>query len=69
MSRFKTEYLYANFSEVDTEDNVVVCIIDDMVPLTNSFQYLGSIMQDNRDIIADVRNHIKADWRRRRSAT
>ena len=58
LSRSKTEYLFANFSELIHEEDVAVCIAEARVPKTNTFKYLGSIIQSNGDISADVTHRI-----------
>ena len=69
LSRSKTEYLWANFSEEIHEEDVAVCIAEARVPQTNTFKYLGSIIQSNGDISADVTHRILTGWLRLRSAT
>ncbi|XP_063946097.1 uncharacterized protein LOC135151529 [Daucus carota subsp. sativus] len=69
LSRSKTEYLWANFSEEIHEEDVAVCIAEARVPQTNTFKYLGSIIQSNGDISADVTHRILTGWLRWRSAT
>nr|XP_017250816.1 PREDICTED: uncharacterized protein LOC108221448 [Daucus carota subsp. sativus] len=53
-----TEYLCANFSDEIHEEDVAVCIAEARVPQTNTFKYLGSIIQSNGDISADVTHRI-----------
>ncbi|XP_063937419.1 uncharacterized protein LOC108194424 [Daucus carota subsp. sativus] len=65
----KTEYLCANFSEEAHEEEVAVCIGEARVPQTNTFKYLGSIIQNNGDISADVTHRILTGWLRWRAAT
>lgn len=60
LSLSKTEYLWANFSKDNNEDDVVVCIFDERVLQTNSFEYLGSIIQNNGDIAEGVTHRIEA---------
>ena len=60
LSHFKTEYLCANFSEEIREDVVVVCIIEALVPQTNTFKFLGFIIQSNDDISINVTHRISA---------
>nr|XP_017225421.1 PREDICTED: uncharacterized protein LOC108201646 [Daucus carota subsp. sativus] len=69
LSRSKTEYLCANFSEEVHEEDVVVCIGQARVPQTNTFKYLGSIIQSNGDISADVTHRILTGWLRWRAAS
>ena len=69
LSRSKTEYLWANFSEGIHEEDVVICIAEARLPQTNTFKYLGSIIQSNGDISADVTHRIATGWLRWRAAT
>ncbi|XP_017233036.1 uncharacterized protein LOC108207082 [Daucus carota subsp. sativus] len=69
LSRSKTEYLWANFHEEIHDVDVAVCIAEARVPQTNTFKYLGSIIQSNRDIFADVTHRILTGWLRWRAAT
>ncbi|XP_063941331.1 uncharacterized protein LOC135149533 [Daucus carota subsp. sativus] len=62
LSRSKTEYLWANFSEEIHEADVAVCIVEARVPQTNTFKYLSSIIQSNGDISADVTHRISTGW-------
>ena len=69
LSRSKTEYLWANFSEGIHEEDVVICIAEARLQQTNTFKYLGSIIQSNDDISADVTHRITTRWLRWRAAT
>ena len=69
LSRFKTECLCTNFSEEIHEEGVSVCIAESRVPQVNTFKYLGSIIQSNGDISADVTHRISIGWFRWRAAT
>ena len=64
LSRSKTEYLCANFIEEIHEEDVAVCIAEALVPQTNTFKYLGSIIQSNGDIYADMTHCISIGWLR-----
>nr|XP_017245487.1 PREDICTED: uncharacterized protein LOC108217154 [Daucus carota subsp. sativus] len=69
LSRSKTEYLWANFSEEIHEADVAVCIAEARVPQTNTFKCLCSIIQSNGDISADVTHRISTGWLRWRAST
>nr|XP_017228575.1 PREDICTED: uncharacterized protein LOC108203884 [Daucus carota subsp. sativus] len=69
LSRSKTEYHWANFSEEIHEADVAVCIAEGRVPQTNTFKYLGSIIQSNGDISTDVTHRISTGWLRWWAAT
>ncbi|XP_074356704.1 uncharacterized protein LOC141696463 [Apium graveolens] len=62
LSRSKTEYLWANFNEENQEEDIYVYIAADYIPQTDSFKYLGSIIKNNDDILADFTYRIKAGW-------
>ncbi|KAL6569332.1 hypothetical protein OROMI_013846 [Orobanche minor] len=69
VSRSKTEYLWCNFSGVTNEEAVEVVIADQIVPRTDKFKYLGSIIQKDGEFEDDVTHRIKAGWLRWRAAT
>jgi hypothetical protein len=69
VSRSKTEYLWCNFSGETNEEGVDVRIEDQSVPRTDSFKYLGSIIQKEGEIMDDVTHRIKAGWLRWRAAS
>ncbi|KAF3664593.1 hypothetical protein FXO38_10048 [Capsicum annuum] len=65
MSRTKTEYLECKFNDLRKEDGVVVKMDSQVVCKRNNFKYLGSIIQENREIDEDVSHRIW--WGRDRS--
>ncbi|KAL6560155.1 hypothetical protein OROHE_006393 [Orobanche hederae] len=69
VGRSKTEYLLCNFSGETNEEGVEVMISDQLVPHTDKFKYLGSIIQKEGEFEDDVTHHIKAGWLRWRAAT
>lgn len=69
VSRSKTEYLWCNFSGEANEEGVEVLIGDRIVPRTDKFKYLGSIIQKEGEIEDDVTHRIKAGWLRWRAAS
>ena len=69
MSRSKTQYQRVNFSEEIHEEDVATCITEACVSQMNTFKYLGSIIQSNGDISADVTHRISTGWLRWRAAT
>ncbi|KAL6563417.1 hypothetical protein OROGR_002376 [Orobanche gracilis] len=68
VSRSKTEYLWCNFSGETNEEGVEVMISDQIVPRTDKFKYLGSIIQKEGEFEDDVIHRIKAGWLRWRAA-
>ncbi|XP_074370938.1 uncharacterized protein LOC141712058 [Apium graveolens] len=69
LSRSMTEYMWGNFSGEINESEIEVCIAEDRAPMTNRFKYLGSVIDNNGDITADVTHRIKAEWLKWRAAT
>nr|XP_009598536.1 uncharacterized protein LOC104094320 [Nicotiana tomentosiformis] len=64
LSRLKTEYLECKFSEERHKEEVEVKIDTQVIPTRDSFKYLGSIIQSNREIDEDVTHRIGAGWMR-----
>ena len=61
VSRSKTEYLHCCFNgKEDAEGEVTIDGI--VIPKVEKFKYLGSIIQQNRDIVEDINHHIKVGW-------
>nr|XP_009793044.1 PREDICTED: uncharacterized protein LOC104239970 [Nicotiana sylvestris] len=69
LSRPKTEYLECKFSEERHEEEVEVKIDTQVIPKRDSFKYLGSIIQGNREIAEDVTHRIGVGWMRWRLAS
>jgi hypothetical protein len=61
LSRSKTEYMKCDFSATTQEDGDVR-LDGQMVPKKDTFRYLGSMLQKDRDIDEDVSHRIKAGW-------
>ncbi|KAL6495878.1 hypothetical protein OROGR_030441 [Orobanche gracilis] len=68
-SRSKTGYLWCNFSGETIGEEGEVMIVDHVVPRTDKFKYLGSVIHKEGDIEDDVTHHIKAGWLRWRAAS
>ncbi|KAL6574410.1 hypothetical protein OROHE_001314 [Orobanche hederae] len=68
VSRSKTEYLWCNFSGESNEEEVEVMIADQIVPRTDKFKYLCSIIQKEGEFKDDVTHRIKVGWLRWRAA-
>ena len=47
----------------------VITLDGQQIPVTECFKYLGSIIQKDREIDGDVNHRIKARWLKWRSAT
>ncbi|KAL6504476.1 hypothetical protein OROGR_026399 [Orobanche gracilis] len=56
-------------SGVTNEEAVDVMIADQIIPRTDKFKYLGSIIQKECEVDDDVTHRIKAEWLKWRSAT
>ncbi|KAL6498241.1 hypothetical protein OROGR_028638 [Orobanche gracilis] len=69
VSRSKTEYLWCNFSGETTGEEGEVMIVDHIVPRTDKFKYLGSVIHKEGGIEDDVTHRIKAGWLRWRAAS
>ena len=68
LSRTKTEYMRCGFSDERSEDGDVS--LDGLtVPKKDTFRYLGSILQSDGNIDADVSHRIKAGWMKWRQAS
>ena len=61
LSRTKTEYMICDFGGVVQEEEDV-SLEGQVVPKKDTFRYLGSMLQMNEDIDADVSHRIKAGW-------
>ncbi|KAL6543858.1 hypothetical protein OROGR_010355 [Orobanche gracilis] len=69
VSRSKTEYLWCNLSVENNEKTVEVRIADQIVPRTDKFKYLSSIIHKEGEVEDDVTHRIKAGWLKWRAAT
>ena len=61
LSRTKTEYMRYDFDEVVQEERDV-SLEGQIVLKKDTFRYLGSMLQRDRDIDADISHRIKAGW-------
>ena len=68
LSRTKTEYMRCDFSRVVQEEGDV-SLEGQVVPKKDIFRYLGSMLQRDKDINADVSHIIKAGWIKWRQAS
>ena len=68
LSRTKTEYMKCEFSSGRSENGDIS--LDGLtVPKNDTFRYLGSMLQSDGDIDADVSHRIKAGWMKWRQAS
>ena len=68
VSRTKTEYMRCDFSNAAHEEGEVR-LEGQVVPKKDTFRYLGSMLQKDEDIDADVCHRIKAGWMKWRQAS
>jgi hypothetical protein len=61
LSRSKMEYMKCDFSAI-TQEEEDVRLDGQVVPKKDTFRYLGSMLQKNRDIDEDVSHRIKVGW-------
>ncbi|VFQ71742.1 unnamed protein product [Cuscuta campestris] len=62
ISRNKTEYMECRFSGRDTEPEVDVRIDSHLVPKVDRFRYLGSVIQADGELDADVGHRVGLAW-------
>jgi hypothetical protein len=68
LSMSKMEYIKCNFSAT-MQDEGDVRLGGQVVPKKDTFRYLGSMFQKNRDIDKDVSHRIKVGWLKWRQAS
>ena len=68
VSRTKTEYMRCDFGNTAHEEGDVN-LDGQVVPKKDAFRYLGSMLQKDGDIDADVCHRIKAGWLKWRQAS
>ena len=61
LSRSKTEYLRCWFSGVERDDGEVT-MGGVVIPRVEKFKYLGSIMEEKRDIDEAIKHRIRVGW-------
>nr|GFA21388.1 hypothetical protein [Tanacetum cinerariifolium] len=68
VSQEKTKYLRYDFDivEIANNDEVDICIVDNILLSNESFLYLESIIHKSRRIDEDLSHRIKASWMRAR---
>jgi len=69
LSISKTEYMECNFSKRRSRSTLEVKAGDHIIPQVTRFKYLRSIVQNNREIEADVSHRIQARWLKWRRAS
>jgi len=60
LSRSKIEYMECNFNKRRSRSTLAVKVEDHIIPLVTRFKYLGSIVQNDGEIEADVSHRIQA---------
>ncbi|XP_050511752.1 uncharacterized protein LOC126887900, partial [Diabrotica virgifera virgifera] len=68
LSRTKTEYLECSFKDGATT-NKMVSLDGEMIVKSNSFKYLGSVLQSNGEIDGDACSRIRAGWMKWKEAS
>jgi hypothetical protein len=68
VSRTKTEYMRCDFDNVIHEEGDM-SLEGQVVPMKDTFRYLGSMLQKDEDVDADVCHRIKAGWMKWRQAS
>jgi Reverse transcriptase (RNA-dependent DNA polymerase) len=61
LSRTKTEYMRCQFSGKNSDDGDV-SLDGRVVPMNDTFRYLGSMLQSEEEINEDVSHRIRAGW-------
>jgi len=69
LSRSKTDYMECKFSKRRSMSTLEVKVGDHIIPQVTRFKYLGSIVQNDREIEADVSHRIQAGWLKWRRAS
>ena len=69
LSRSKMEYMECNFSKRRSRTTLEVKVGDYIIPQVTWFKYLGSIVQNDGEIEADVNHRIQARWLKWRRAS
>jgi hypothetical protein len=67
LSRSKTEYMKRDFN-ASTQEEGDVRLNSQVVPKKDTFRYLGSMLQKDRNIDEDLSHRIKASWLKWRQA-
>ncbi|KAF3613932.1 putative pre-mRNA-processing factor 6-like [Capsicum annuum] len=62
LSRTKTEYLKYTFSDLTHDPDVVMKLDSQAIRKRDSFKYIGSMIQENREIDEDVMYRIDGGW-------
>jgi len=61
LSKSKAEYIECNFSKRRSSSTLGVKVGDHIIPQVTRFKYLGSIVQNDREIEADVNHRIQVE--------
>ena len=69
LRRTKTEYMECKFSKQGIQDYNIVRLDGQEIPMSSHFKYLGSIIQNDREINNDLNHRIQTGWLKWRNAT
>ena len=69
LSRSKTEYMECKFSNRRGNSTLEVKVGDHIIPQVTRFKYLGSVVQNDGEIEADVNHRIQVGWLKWRRAS
>jgi len=69
LSRSKTKYIKCNFNKRRSRSTLEVKVGDHTKPQVTWFKYLGSVVQNDGEIEADVTHHIQVGWLKWRRAS
>ena len=69
LSRSKTEYMECKFSNRRGNSTLEVKVGDHIIPQVTRFKYLGSVVQNDGEIEADVNHRIQDGWLKWRRAS
>jgi Reverse transcriptase (RNA-dependent DNA polymerase) len=61
LSRTKIEYMWCQFSGENSDDGYI-SLDERVVPMNDTFRYLGSMLQSDEEIDEDVSHRIRAGW-------
>ena len=62
LNKLKTEYIEGKFRKRRNNEQGVITLDGQQIPVTDCFKYLRSIIQKDGEIDSDVNHRIKAGW-------
>ena len=69
LSISKTKYMECKFRKKMNNEQCIITLDGQQIPVTEFFKYLESIIQKDREIDGDVNHRIKVGWFKWRNAT